>query len=112
MAGTFFYQPEFISEGEERELVERVRELQFSEIKLRGAVARRRVARFGWNYFYDSRVNLFHWRERGAASISSIGRSRRTTPGASAVSFLVRLLRNNFQDSASCEAASTVFGAS
>jgi len=50
----FIYRPEVISETEERELVAAVRAIEFSEVKMRGAVARRRTAHFGWLYGYET----------------------------------------------------------
>lgn len=48
------YVPEFMTEAEERELLERVRAVSYSEIRMRGHVARRRTAHFGWLYGYES----------------------------------------------------------
>jgi alkylated DNA repair protein (DNA oxidative demethylase) len=48
------YVPDFLTEAEERELLEHVRAVAFSEIKMRGQVARRRTAHFGWLYGYES----------------------------------------------------------
>src|SRR5262245_61140547 len=50
----FVYQPEFVSDAEERELVTALRALEFSDVKMRGAVARRRTAHFGWLYGYET----------------------------------------------------------
>jgi alkylated DNA repair protein (DNA oxidative demethylase) len=48
------YLPGFLSEAEERELLEHVKGVAFSEIRMRGQVARRRSAHFGWLYGYES----------------------------------------------------------
>ena len=50
----FVYRPEFVSAAEERDLVEAIRGIEFSEVKMRGAVARRRTAHFGWLYGYET----------------------------------------------------------
>jgi alkylated DNA repair dioxygenase AlkB len=50
----FLYQPDFVSLDEERRLVEAVRALEFGAVKMRGQVARRRTAHFGWLYGYES----------------------------------------------------------
>lgn len=50
----FVYRPDFVSEADERLLVEGLRAIEFSEVKMRGAVARRRTAHFGWLYGYET----------------------------------------------------------
>jgi alkylated DNA repair dioxygenase AlkB len=50
----FVYRPDFVSETEERDLVEGIRGLEFSEVKLRGVAARRRAVHFGWLYGYET----------------------------------------------------------
>jgi alkylated DNA repair protein (DNA oxidative demethylase) len=50
----FVYRQEFVSEAEEHDLVEAIRGIDFSEVKMRGAVARRRTAHFGWLYGYET----------------------------------------------------------
>ena len=50
----FLYHPAFITAGEEAALVQSVRELAFGEVKMRGVVARRRTAHFGWLYGYET----------------------------------------------------------
>jgi len=50
----FMYHPELVSEAEERNLVEAIRGLEFSDVKMRGAIARRRTAHFGWLYGYET----------------------------------------------------------
>ena len=56
----FVYRAEFVPEAEAAALVERIGKLPFSDVRMRGMVARRRVVHFGWRYGYES------WRiERG-----------------------------------------------
>ena len=44
------YRPDFITDGEERELAARIAEIQFATFEMRGVAARRRVAFFGRSY--------------------------------------------------------------
>ena len=48
------YVPDFIDDEEESRLLETLRAVEFSEVVMRGQVARRRVAHFGWRYGYES----------------------------------------------------------
>ena len=48
------YLPGFLSEEEERGLLEHARAAAYAEIRMRGQVARRRTAHFGWLYGYES----------------------------------------------------------
>ena len=48
------YYPETMSPAEESSLVEHVRAIAFSPVEMRGQVARRRTAHFGWVYGYES----------------------------------------------------------
>jgi alkylated DNA repair dioxygenase AlkB len=66
----FFYQPAFVTEAEERQLVAEIERLEFKHVEMRGAVARRRIVHFGWTYGYYS---------------------RRTRPGEPLPAFLLRL---------------------
>lgn len=50
----FVYRPEFVSEPEERDLVDGIRAINFSDVKMHGVVARRRTAHFGWLYGYET----------------------------------------------------------
>jgi alkylated DNA repair dioxygenase AlkB len=50
----FVYESDLLSAGEEAELVSRVRVLDFAAIEMRGQIARRRSAHFGWVYGYES----------------------------------------------------------
>jgi alkylated DNA repair dioxygenase AlkB len=50
----FVYRPDFVSEAEERDLLPAIRAINFSEVRMRGAVARRRTAHFGWLYGYET----------------------------------------------------------
>jgi alkylated DNA repair dioxygenase AlkB len=52
----FKYQPDVLSLQEELILLERVRELPFSEFEFQGYVAKRRVVSFGWQYDFNQRV--------------------------------------------------------
>jgi alkylated DNA repair dioxygenase AlkB len=51
----FRYRPELIEPAEERDLVERVRQLPLKEFEFQGYLARRRVVYYGWQYSYASR---------------------------------------------------------
>ncbi|SEL48853.1 Alkylated DNA repair dioxygenase AlkB [Stigmatella aurantiaca] len=48
------YVPDFLTESEEALLLEHLRGVAFSEIRMHGQVARRRTAHFGWLYGYES----------------------------------------------------------
>ena len=50
----FRYVPDFVEVADEAPLLEVVRALTFSAVAMRGQVARRRVAHFGWRYGYES----------------------------------------------------------
>ena len=50
----FVYRPAFMTAAEESDLVDAIRGIEFSEVKMRGAVARRRTAHFGWLYGYET----------------------------------------------------------
>ena len=50
----FFYQPEFLTEDDERRLACMLAALEFGEVRMRGIAARRRVLHFGWLYGYES----------------------------------------------------------
>jgi len=72
----FFYQPEFVTAIEERQLLAEIERLEFKHVEMRGAVARRRIVHFGWTYGYYSRRTkpgnplpafLLPLRERAAA---------------------------------------------
>ena len=52
----FLYKPEFISKEEEQQLVRAIEQLQFSQVKMRDVVAKRRVVHFGRSYQYESAV--------------------------------------------------------
>jgi len=51
----FEYHPDFLSESEEQALLGEIVTLPFLRVEMRGGVARRRTAHFGWTYGYDSR---------------------------------------------------------
>ncbi len=72
----FFYQPEFVTFAEERQLVAEIERLEFRRVEMRGGVARRRIVHFGWTDGYYSRRTkpgeplpgfLLPLRERAAA---------------------------------------------
>ena len=50
----FHYQTEFVTTREEQTLVEHIRPIGFSEIRMRGVTARRRVRQFGWRYSFET----------------------------------------------------------
>lgn len=50
----FQYAADFISPEEERTLVEHISRMEFSEVRMRGVTARRRVRQFGWRYSFES----------------------------------------------------------
>jgi alkylated DNA repair dioxygenase AlkB len=50
----FVYRPDFVTAQEEASLLAAMRSLAFSEVRMRGQVARRRTAHFGWLYGYES----------------------------------------------------------
>jgi alkylated DNA repair protein (DNA oxidative demethylase) len=50
----FSYEPAFVLPDEERDLVEHIRALEFSDVRMRGVTARRRVRQFGWRYSFDT----------------------------------------------------------
>lgn len=50
----FQYLPEWIAPAEEQGLLARVGALSFSEVRMHGVVAKRRVVHFGWDYGYAS----------------------------------------------------------
>jgi DNA oxidative demethylase len=50
----FRYVPEFIDAREEADLLEALSSMAFSDVAMRGQVARRRTAHFGWVYGYES----------------------------------------------------------
>jgi alkylated DNA repair dioxygenase AlkB len=50
----FRYVPEFIDAGEEARLLEALATVEFSDVAMRGQIARRRTAHFGWVYGYES----------------------------------------------------------
>ena len=50
----FVYRQDFLSDAEQAELTAAVRGIEFSDVMMRGAVARRRTAHFGWLYGYET----------------------------------------------------------
>ena len=53
----FRYAPEFVTAAEEQSLAEAIAALEFSKVEMRGAVAKRRTAHFGWTYGYEARTS-------------------------------------------------------
>jgi alkylated DNA repair dioxygenase AlkB len=51
----FLYRPDFLSEKEERALLDEIARLDFGEVRMHGVVAKRHIAHFGWLYHFDSR---------------------------------------------------------
>lgn len=51
----FRYRDDFITLEEERLLVSNIEKLELKRVEMRGGVARRRIAHFGWTYGFDSR---------------------------------------------------------
>ncbi len=49
------YRPDFVSVEEERALVAHIERLEFSQVEMRGAIARRRTVHYGWTYGYYAR---------------------------------------------------------
>jgi alkylated DNA repair dioxygenase AlkB len=49
------YRPDFVSPEEERALVAEIEKLEFSQVEMRGAIARRRTVHYGWSYGYYAR---------------------------------------------------------
>ena len=51
----FEYRQNFISPAEERELLDAIEPLPFAQVVMRGVIAKRRTAHFGWTYGYYAR---------------------------------------------------------
>ena len=54
LPGGFQYLPDFVSQDEERALLQHMPEASFREVRMRGQVALRRAAHYGWDYGYES----------------------------------------------------------
>jgi alkylated DNA repair dioxygenase AlkB len=50
----FRYYPDWITAAEESTLLGQIEQLPFSEVRMHGVVAKRKVVHFGWDYGYDS----------------------------------------------------------
>ena len=50
----FVYRPDFFDGAEEQTILQHIRAIELSEVRMRDVVARRRVAHFGLIYRYDS----------------------------------------------------------
>jgi alkylated DNA repair dioxygenase AlkB len=53
----FRFEPSFVSSDEEAALVREIEQVEFSKVEMRGGVAKRRTAHFGWTYGYDARTS-------------------------------------------------------
>jgi alkylated DNA repair protein (DNA oxidative demethylase) len=51
----FHYRGDFITSDDEPQLVSDIERLELKRVEMRGGVARRRIAHFGWTYGFDSR---------------------------------------------------------
>lgn len=72
----FVLAPEFLTEDEERELLDHIRTIPFGAVQMYGVTAKRRVAQFGWHYSFETwklapaapmPAQFFGVRERAAA---------------------------------------------
>ena len=50
----FVYQAEFISNDEEKMLLDAIKQIEFGEVRMHGVIAKRRVAHYGRGYEYNS----------------------------------------------------------
>jgi alkylated DNA repair dioxygenase AlkB len=50
----FEYQADWITAKEERYLLRHIATLSFSDVRMHGVIAKRKVVHFGWDYGYDS----------------------------------------------------------
>lgn len=50
----FRYLPDWITTEEEQTLLAHIDSVPFSEVRMHGVIAKRRVVHFGWNYGYES----------------------------------------------------------
>jgi DNA oxidative demethylase len=50
----FAYHPDWIPPEEELTLLRHIEQLLFSEVRMHGVIAKRKVVHFGWDYGYDS----------------------------------------------------------
>jgi alkylated DNA repair dioxygenase AlkB len=53
----FHYREAFLSEEEERQLLDHIQTIEFSAVEMRGVVAKRRTAHYGWTYGYEARTS-------------------------------------------------------
>ena len=51
----FRYLEEFVASDGKRLLVSEIEKLDLERVEMRGGIARRRIAHFGWTYGFDSR---------------------------------------------------------
>jgi alkylated DNA repair protein (DNA oxidative demethylase) len=52
----FEYRPDFLTIEEERALLEAIAQIEFSNVEMRGVIAKRRTAHYGYNYRYEGRT--------------------------------------------------------
>src|SRR3954471_1597494 len=52
----FHYQADLVSSDQERELVQRIRELPLKDFEFQGFVGKRRVMSYGWQYDFNERM--------------------------------------------------------
>lgn len=50
----FRYEENFLDAAEEGGLLDRIRSLEFHEVRMRGVAAKRRVIQYGWKYSFES----------------------------------------------------------
>ena len=50
----FTYYPDWVTAEEESTLLTHIEQLAFSEVRMHGVIAKRKVVHFGWDYGYDS----------------------------------------------------------
>ena len=50
------YRPDFVTAGEEQELLPQIEALPFHEVRMHGVTARRTVIHYGYDYKYDGRA--------------------------------------------------------
>ena len=51
----FRYEPDFLTEGEEDDLLQAIAGVEFSRVEMHGGIARRRIAQYGVTYGFDAR---------------------------------------------------------
>ena len=51
----FEYGPDFVTFAEEQQLLSAIEQIQFSQVVMRGGIAKRRTSHYGWTYGYERR---------------------------------------------------------